>query len=136
MSNIFQYAYTVGLHDTDAAGLIFSANIIRICHQAYEAFLEHIGYGMDVLFARRTMILPVAHIEADFLRPLTVGQKVTISAQVSRIGESSYRMAYEVRDASGTVCATAASVQVCVDPKSRESMPIPADFKAALARYA
>jgi 1,4-dihydroxy-2-naphthoyl-CoA hydrolase len=136
MSSIFRFPYTIGLHDTDAAGLIFSANIIRICHQAYEAFLERIGFGMARLFKERTMGLPIVHIEADFARPLSAGDKVEILTRVAQLGETSYRMAYELRDTSGEICATAATVQVCVDPRTRQPMELPPAFRKALQPYA
>jgi 1,4-dihydroxy-2-naphthoyl-CoA hydrolase len=136
MPHAFRFPYTVGLHDTDAAGLIFSANIIRICHIAYEALLEDIGYSMAVLFERRTMSLPVVHIEADFKQPLRVGDKVDIAARVAHIGKSSYRMEYEVRNADGEICATAATAQVCVDLRTHAPMDIPAEFRCALEKYA
>ncbi|RPH94853.1 acyl-CoA thioesterase [candidate division KSB1 bacterium] len=136
MSQPFRFPYTIGLHDTDAANLIFSANIIRICHMAYEAMLEEIGFGMAVLFEKRTMYLPVVHIEADFVKPSSTGQKVEIIARVERIGKTSYRMAYELRSMSGELCATAATVHVCADPKTREPMDIPPAFRAALSRFA
>jgi 1,4-dihydroxy-2-naphthoyl-CoA hydrolase len=136
MSKLFRFPYTIGLHDTDAAGLIFSANIIRICHHAYEAFLEQIGFGMARLFEQKTMGLPIVHIEADFVRPLTVGSKVEILARVAHLGKTSYRMAYELRDASDEVCATAATVHVCADPRTRDPISLPVEFRTALAAYA
>lgn len=136
MPHVFRFPYTIGLHDTDAAGLIFSANLIRICHIAYEALLEDIGYGMAVLFERRTMSLPVVHIEADFVRALTVGKKVEIAACVAKVGKSSYRMEYELRDSAGETYATAATVQVCVDLRIHEPMDLPAAFRSALEKYA
>jgi acyl-CoA thioesterase FadM len=45
-------------------------------------------------------------------------------------------MAYELRDLSGEVCATAATVHVCVNPRTREPMDLPAAFRSALAPYA
>jgi 1,4-dihydroxy-2-naphthoyl-CoA hydrolase len=136
MSHVFRYPYTIGLHDTDAAGLIFAPNIIRICLHAYEALLEDVGFGIARLFEQKTMGLPIVHIEADFARPLTVGRKVEILARVSHMGKTSCRMVYEVHDASAAVCATAATVQVCVDPRTRRPMELPPEFRAALSRYA
>lgn len=136
MSEPFRHPYTIGLHDTDAAGILYSANIIRICTIAFEALLEDIGYGLPRLFGERTMGMPIVHIEADFLRPLTAGQHVTVEARVERMGDSSYRMAYAVTDAKEGRYATAATVHVCVDPKTRRPMDIPADFRQALGKYA
>ncbi|MDD5088173.1 MAG: thioesterase family protein [bacterium] len=136
MSEPFRYPYTIGLHDTDAAGILYSANIIRICMIAYEALLDDIGYGLPRLFRRRTFGLPVVHIEADFVRPMTAGQKVTVTARVERFGDRSYRMAYEVLDEERECTAKAATVHVCVDPQTRRAMEIPEDFRTALGTYA
>jgi 1,4-dihydroxy-2-naphthoyl-CoA hydrolase len=136
MANIFRFPYTIGLHDTDAAGLIFSANIFRICHIADEAFLKKIGFGMDVLFSRRTLGLPIVHLEADFQKPLRVGDDVEIRARVAHLGRRSYRMAYELVNAKGECCAIAATVHVCTDPKTFQSIELPVEFRAALENFA
>jgi 1,4-dihydroxy-2-naphthoyl-CoA hydrolase len=136
MPNDFTFPYTIGLQDTDAAGVIFSANIISICHHGYEAFLEEIGYGMAILFERRTLSLPVVHIEADMMKPLRPGMKTKILVRVAHLGRTSYRMSYQVVDAAGEKCATAATVHVCTDPKTNQPLNIPAEFRAALERFA
>lgn len=136
MPEPFRYLYTIGLHDTDAAGILYSANIIRIGMIAYEAMLDDIGFGLPLLFRKRTMGLPVVHIEADFSKPLSAGQRVTVTARVERIGDRSYRIAYDVTDENGESCATAATVHACVAPQTRRAMEIPAEFRKALEKYA
>jgi len=135
MQNIFRYPYVIGLFDTDAAGIIFYANLFRICQQSYEAFLVEIGFGLPLLFERRTMGMPIVHAKADFAHPLTVGMRVVVSCHVEEIGESSYRMSYEIARENGEQMASATTVQVCVDPKTRKSMPLPEDFRKALGKY-
>ena len=136
MANTFRVPYTIALYDTDAAGIIFYANLFRICQYALEGFLADIGYGLPVLFSRRTMGLPVVHAEGDFEQQLTVGMKVEIRARVASIGTSSYRMAYELWSEQGARMATASTVQVCVDPQTRTSVKLPEDFRKALQTYA
>jgi len=136
MSQPFRYPYTIGLHDTDAAGILFSGSIFRICNVAYEAMLEKIGYGLALLFERRTMSLPVVHLEADFKHPMTPGQRIEIVLRVLRIGRTSYRVGYELTSPEGECLATAASVHVCVDVKNRRPMDIPVPFRRALETYA
>ena len=136
MPHIFRLPYTIALYDTDAAGIIFYANLFRICQHALEALLADIGYSLPTLFERRTMGMPIVHAEGDFERPLTVGMKVELRARVERIGTSSYRMAYEIWSESGQRMASAATVQVCVDPKTGASMELPEDFRKALQKYA
>lgn len=128
----YRHPYAIALYDTDAAGVIFSANIIRICHHAWEAMMAAAGWPIDRFFRERTINLPVVHIEADLKKPLTVGLRVVVEARIAEIGTSSFRTNYEVFSEDGTLCATAAIIQVCVNPRSFESMPLPADFHATL----
>jgi YbgC/YbaW family acyl-CoA thioester hydrolase len=135
MSERYRHPYTIGLHDTDAFGIIYSANIIRICMIANEAMLKHLGYGLDLLFQRREFGMPVVHIEADFIKPLTVGMDVDVDCRVEKFGNASYRVAYQVLAKSGELYATGATVQVCVDAKTRVTMDLPVEFRKALETY-
>lgn len=135
MAKSFRYPYTVGLHDTDAAGVIYAPNIIRMAMIAYEALLVDIGYGMPVLFRRRTMGLPLVHIEADFQKPLTAGEQIIIEARVAEPGSSSYRLNYRFLSVAGELCATAATVHVCVNPQTLRAMELPVEFRTALETY-
>ncbi|MBU0692640.1 acyl-CoA thioesterase [bacterium] len=131
----FQFPYIVGLHDTDAADYLFSANLIRICHIAYEAMMASLGFPLGSLLKQRDFALPIVHIEGDFKQRLTVSDELTISAWVSRLGGSSYTISYELRKPDGELCATASTVQVCVDWNSSKSQPLPAPLREALGRY-
>ena len=130
----FHFPYTIGFHDSDAAEMIFSANLIRICHHAYEAFLESIGFSIGRLLRERPFGLPVVHIEGDFQKILRVGDKVEIRVRIAEISRSSFRTKYElVKD--GEVHATANLVHVCVDPKIYKSRELPEEFRSALIPY-
>jgi 1,4-dihydroxy-2-naphthoyl-CoA hydrolase len=136
MPNVLRLPYTIALYDTDAVGIIFYANLFRICQQTLEALLADIGFSLPKLFSRRTMGLPIVHAEADFAKPLTVGMHVEVRAHVENIGDSSYRMAYEIWSDKDELMAKAATVQVCVDPATGNSTNLPDDFRAALQKYA
>lgn len=135
MSEVFRHPYTVALHDSDAAGIMFSANLIRIFHQGYEAMMTWIGFGMGSLLKKRTLGLPIVHVEGDFLKPLHVGDEVDVTVRVGQIGESSYRIDYELIGRDGVRYASGNTVHVCVDPKDRTPIPVPEDFKRALLTY-
>ena len=137
MANVFRFPYTIGLHDTDAAGLIFSANIFRICQIADEALLKEIGFSVATLFSgRRTLGLPIVHLEADFQKPLRIGDEVEIRVRVAHLGRTSCRLEYEFVNAVGERCATAANVHVCVDPQTYQTIEMPPAFRAAIEKFA
>ena len=134
MAAPFRYPYTIALHDTDAAGVVFSPQIFRICHQAYEAMMESIGLSLGSILEHRRFGLPVTHLEGDYFKPLTVGDKIDVTVSVESIGSSSYTIAYEWR-MDGEVQARAKTVHVCVNTQNLNSTPLPDALKAALVRY-
>ncbi len=128
----FRYSYTVSLHDSDAAGIIFSANLFRICHLAYEAMMAKIGYSIGYLLKHRPFGVPLVHLDGDFMQPSRVGDVLKIEVGVAELNNSSYRVEYQLRTPEGTVCARAATVHVVVDVKTYKSIPIPKEFREAL----
>lgn len=131
----FLFPYTISLHDSDAAGIIFSANLIRICHESYEAMMAELGFSIGYLLKHRPFGVPLVHIDGDFMMPSRVGDHITIEVRVAELGKSSYRMEYLLRTPDGTPCARAATVHVVVETKNYEPIPIPEDFRDALSRH-
>ncbi len=124
--------YTVKLHDVDAAGVVFFANIFRIAHDIYEQFLKQIGYTFRERFAAADFILPIAHAEADYLHPLQVGDVIEITAQPVDIGNSSFAMIYHLTDFDGKVLASVRTVHVAVDAKTFRTIRMPENFRKQL----
>ena len=130
----FSFPYTIGFHDSDAAGVVFFANLVRVFHQADEALMDHIGFSLGRLLKERPFGLPVVHVEGDFNTLLYVGDKVEIRVHVAELGRTSYRTAYElIKD--GKVAATAAIVQVCVDVKTYATKELPEELRKKLEEY-
>ena len=97
-----------------------------------------IGYwkamrGSDADYVKVPFVL--ARTEIDFLAPTFVGQRLTVGARVSRLGERSFNMAYGItRESDGVVVAAGTSVQVMYDYEVRRSMPMPDEFRRTLVR--
>ncbi|MDD4050403.1 MAG: thioesterase family protein [candidate division Zixibacteria bacterium] len=128
--------YTVKLHDSDAAGVVFFANVFRIVHDVYEQLLKELGYNFTERFAAGDFVIPVAHAEADYLRPLRVGDMVEINATVVEIGDSSFVMKFQITDSENRLFATVKTVHVAVDGRTFRRMNLPENFKKRLAEAA
>ncbi|MCB1058879.1 MAG: acyl-CoA thioesterase [Calditrichaeota bacterium] len=131
----FLFPYTIALHDSDAAGIIFSANLFRICHEAYEAMMAELGYSIGRLLKERPFGLPLVHLDGDFIQRSRVGDHITIEVRVVEMNRSSYRVEYTLKNPDGSTCARAATVHVAVETKGYKSIPIPEDFREALSRH-
>jgi len=65
----------------------------------------------------------IVRAEVDYKKPIFIGV-VEVDAKVSRIGNTSFTLEYEIANENGEVCASGRTVQVMVDPKSGEKMQI------------
>ena len=124
--------YTIQLHDTDAAGILFFANQLKIVHNVYESMLKKIGFGFRERFEASDFFIPIVHAETDFLFPLTVGDTVEVKLSVENIGETSFALSYELTIFDGTLVGTAKTIHVTIDPKSRKKIPLPDAFRKKL----
>ena len=128
---MYTYKTVVKLHDTDAAGLIFFSNQFKMVHEAYETLLESIGLGFATLIRKKDYFLPIVHAEADYKRPLFVGDRLVISVAVEHIGKTSFTFTYTLKRDSELV-GTAKTVHVTVDKKTKKKIPLPREMRKAV----
>jgi 1,4-dihydroxy-2-naphthoyl-CoA hydrolase len=128
----FSYQRTIHFADTDAAGVVFFANYLSICHEAYEEALAAAGIPLGTFFADHGVVVPVAKSEASYLRPLACGEKVRVEVTPTALSENSYALDYVIWK-QGTAEKRAAVIRtehVCISSKTRERLPLPASLAA------
>lgn len=92
----FAYERTIRLAETDAAGIVFFANYLVLCHEAYEASLAHAGLPVQSFLGGGDVIVPIARSSAEYLRPLQCGDRVRIELKTTRLSENSFAIDYEI----------------------------------------
>jgi 1,4-dihydroxy-2-naphthoyl-CoA hydrolase len=130
----FSYERTVHFSDTDAAGVVFFANYLAICHEAYEESLSASGIDLKTFFADHGIIIPVAKSEAEYLRPLFCGDRVRVGLAAVLLSENSYEIRFDMLRL-GTPAKNAARIRtehVCIDSRSRSRKALPAPLSAWL----
>jgi 1,4-dihydroxy-2-naphthoyl-CoA hydrolase len=123
----FAYPRTIHFSDTDAAGVVFFANYLAICHEAYEESLAAEGIDLKTFFADNGIVIPIAKNEAEYLRPLSCGDKLSVSVQPKALSENSYEIRYEItRLGPPSKCAARVRTEhVCIDSATRARKPFP-----------
>jgi 1,4-dihydroxy-2-naphthoyl-CoA hydrolase len=132
----FEHRLRVRFQHTDPAGIVFFANILVYCHEAYEEFLRAGGMPLEDFIGKREQTLPLGHAEATFKRPFRAGQLVTVRLSVGRVGDRSFRLEYDLFGEGDEHLATAATVHVSVDPATGRSTAIAPQLRELLERYA
>ena len=123
----FTYSRTVRFADTDAAGIVYFANYLSLCHEAYEESLAAGGIDLGAFFRDTGLIVPIAKSEAEYLRPLGPGDKLRIALTAERLTEHSYTTRYEIHRL-GRPEKLAARIRlehVASSPAKRERVPLP-----------
>ena len=128
----FSYTRTIHFADTDAAGVVFFANYLSICHEAYEEALAAAGIPLGEFFVDHGVVVPVAKSEASYLRPLACGDKVRVEVTPKTLSANSYAIDYVIWK-QGTAEKRAAVIRtehICISSQTRERLPLPANLAA------
>ena len=128
----FTYPRTAHFSDTDAAGVVFFANYLSIGHEAYEEALSASGINLKTFFSDNGVVVPIAKSEAEYLRPIFCGDKLSVSVVPRRLSENSYEISYEIsRLGPPEKCAARIRTEhVCIDSKSRSRKALPGALAA------
>ncbi len=120
----FTYNRTVRFQDTDAAGVVYFANVLGICHEAYEESLEASSINLKDFFHNPSLAFPIVHASVDFLRPMFVGDKLSIDLIPQKLGVDKFEITYEIT-VGEVVVAKSITRHVCIDVSSRVKQELP-----------
>lgn len=130
----FSYARTIRFADTDAAGIVYFARYLSICHEAYEEALAVAGINLASFFADTGLVIPIAKSEASYLRPLACGEKIRVDVTPARLSDNSFALdfvAWKLDPAGAAKRACAARTEhVCINSRTRERQPLPPPLAA------
>lgn len=131
----FTYSRSIRLADTDAAGVVYFARTLSLCHEAYEEALASAGIDLHELLGAAGIVVPIARSEADYLRPLKAGDQVRITATPEPLSENSFAIRFEVLRAGKPekVAARVRTEHVCTAPAQRARAPLPPKLAAWVA---
>ena len=115
----FNYKYTIQFRDTDAAGVVYFANILSICHIAYEASLIASGIDLKLFVSNPEFAVPITHTSADFFKPLYCGDRITIELTPRSIDSCRFEITYQLGS------ATVITKHVVIDPDTRKQKKLP-----------
>ncbi|SKB16139.1 1,4-dihydroxy-2-naphthoyl-CoA hydrolase [Planktothrix sp. PCC 11201] len=123
------YKRTIRFQDTDAAGVVYFANILAMGHEAYEASLNQAEINLKSFFVNPDFAMPIVHASVDFRFPLFCGDQILIRLNPEIINENSFKIQYEIRlDNSDQLIAEAITKHICIAPKTRQRQPLPPEI--------
>jgi YbgC/YbaW family acyl-CoA thioester hydrolase len=127
--------FPILIHHVDAAGIVFFANYFVFTHDAYEAFLSDIGHGIAKAIEDRAYIIPIAHCEGTYHRPMRHGEVITAHLHLTELRSASFTVETRLTGADNILRATIITQHVCVNSATMKPMALPAALRSALAEY-
>ena len=130
---IFTVPKKIRFHHCDPAGIVFYPQFFYLLHEAQEDFFAHIG------FPEHSMInagygVPIVDLKTQFLGMCRNGDDVEITLALSKLGNSSIGMDYEVLG-GGQVKLRASGVVVYSKVPDGKPVRLPDDLRTALSPY-
>lgn len=133
----FTINHTVRFDETDAAGVVYFANELVICHGAYEASLAAAGIDLRHFFRSGPLGYPIVRATIDFNQPMYCGDPVTIWLEPERTNESGFEIRYQLTNVEPDrpPLAQAITHHVCINTETRQRHPLPPAMEAWLQRW-
>ncbi len=129
---MFTYQVKIYLRDTDATGVIYFNQQLRLALEAFEAFLSSRGHDLHSILEAGENLYPIVHCEADFSAPIKTGDTLAIYLSALRIGTSSFTLHTKMTNQHKKEVGTTTIVHVCTLKKTGASTPIPEALRAIL----
>ena len=123
---------TVNWGDMDALGHVTHSKFATWMETARMLYFYEVG--MMELYENSNIGPILARIEVDYKFPVVFPDEVKVQTSVSRIGNSSFDMKYQISSLSreGEVAATGKVVGVLVDYNTGKPIPIPDELRESI----
>jgi acyl-CoA thioester hydrolase len=130
----FHNSIEVRYGDLDPQGHVNNARYLTYLEQARVGYIRHLGLWPGGSFLTLGVIL--ADIQLSFRKPIIFDDKVRVGLAVTKLGNKSFDMEYQVEDYLGkTLFATGRSVQVAYDYDTNQTITIPDNWRKIIRTF-
>jgi acyl-CoA thioester hydrolase len=126
--------YRVYFEDTDAGGVVYHANYLNFCERGRTELLRACGYTNQSIIQKEGVIFVVAHITADYIKPLFLEDEIEVETTLARAKNTSMIMNQIIRRDDGIVFNAEVTL-VCVNKETVKPTRIPGDVREAFEKY-
>jgi 1,4-dihydroxy-2-naphthoyl-CoA hydrolase len=126
------YERLIHFGDTDAAGVVYFAKVLVICHEAYEAAIAQAGINLREFFNSSSPIaMPIVSAQVDFFQPMYCGDRLLINLLPEILSSSTFKIDYQIfsREDQTKLIAKASTKHTCIDSKLRSLQPFPPEIE-------
>lgn len=134
-TNNFQKAHKIRFAECDPAGIVFYPQYFVMFNNLLEAWVDSLlpGVGFAGYIGELKYGMPSVRIEADFKSISKMGDEVTLSLEVVRLGSKSITLQLQCLAPDGEVRISVTQVLVTTSLVTHKAIEIPDVLRQALA---
>jgi len=130
----FHHKLRVRFAETDLQGIVFNGNYMTYYDVAQAEYFREIGLRFQDLVASGTDTV-LARMTLEFKSPARFDDILEIHARVSKIGNTSFTMEFEIHpENEDRLVGAATALYVCVDPATLRPTRVPDDLRDRMGR--
>ena len=135
MNKVFAHDQLVRFSHCDPAGIVYYPWFFDMTHATKEDwFLYGLGHSHAELMQKRRIGTPTVKIEAEFFKPLQMGETVRYELRVTKVGSTSVNLSIAgLKDGVEHLRITQTIVFMSLE--TRRAIPIPDDLRPLIEDY-
>lgn len=133
-SPVFSRERKIRFSHSDPAGIVYYPNYFDMFNGVIEDWFETLGVDIPTQITRHRRGFPTVRAECDFFVPSRMGETLTFSLRIAKIGRSSVNLVISAH-AGGVERLRARLVLVVVSQDTGKSIAIPDDMRRAFEDY-
>ena len=136
MGKSYESKILVRFADCDPAQMVFYPRYLTMFNDVVEDwFRDELKLPFSYYHFEQQHGLPTVHVEVDFVAPSRLGDMLTASLSVNKIGKSSIGLDIVLRAPDGSDRVRGKVVLVVTDLRSSRAVPIPDDLRAKIVEF-
>ena len=130
----FTYEFRIYMDDTDAGGVVYHANYLKLFERARTEYLRSVGIDKTILWRDYQRQFVIAKAEVNYKKPLRLDDLITVTVQIPKTSGkvSDVALTFEQQITKGPeLIATALITAVCINEAFKPA-PLPDILKKKL----
>lgn len=111
------------MYHTDAAGVVFYANLFVMAHDCYEQWMGSYMPISEILSSN--IQIPIVHAHADYLEPIRLSDEMTIQMSLVEKKQTSYTLLFTFINPVGEPSAHVQTTHAVIHGQTRKQVDIP-----------
>ena len=131
--DVHVYPVRIYYDDTDAGGVVYYANFLKMTERARTEMLRMLGFEHFTLAGEHGVRLAVRRCEIDYLRPAHLDDLLQIHTRITKLGRASVHAAQDVHRAGANIARLTLRL-ACITSSGRAAR-IPDALYMSLKRF-